>query len=274
VPQCRILPAPTLRELLIVLNWWLSLSPSQKAEEVIVVLIKFSDYANRDMPSRQNIEYLFNGQGTGDKRAPTGTVREFFRLQSLNQYAVEAHVQEWMTVDQTEEYYSFGNNGLTNMFATAAYKTLDRMDREGVDWFDYDEDGDGKLDSVAILHSGFVAEGGGTDCINGREYGKHRIWSHATSAAENQDVWYSSDRIVSNGQYSTTSAVFGTCGSDIQRVAVIGHEMMHMLGLPDLLRSEGRAVGIFDVMGTWRSVRFIVLLATQLTLHIHFVSQV
>jgi hypothetical protein len=33
VPQCLILDAPTLLELLIVLNWWLSLSPSRKGQE-------------------------------------------------------------------------------------------------------------------------------------------------------------------------------------------------------------------------------------------------
>ena len=74
-----------------------------------------------------------------------------------------------------------------------------------------------------------MAEGGGKDCINNKEHGEHRIWSHATAVPENQDSWFSSDRTVSIGRYSTTSAVVGTCGSDIQRVAVIGHEMVSIV---------------------------------------------
>jgi M6 family metalloprotease-like protein len=197
--------------------------------QVIVVLVRFSDHADRPMPSREDIDFLFNGQGTGDDRAPTGTMRDFFRYQSINQFTVQAHVQDWVTVGVTEEEHSFGNYGLSSAFATVAYDTLEKMDRDGVDWGRYDEDGDGILDTVFIMHSGYVAEGGGTDCNNNKESGVHRIWSHATSVTENQDSWFSSDRSVTIGRYATTSAVFGTCGSDIQRIAVIGHELVSIV---------------------------------------------
>ena len=101
-----------------------------------------------------------------------------------------------------------------------------------MDFSKYDRDKDGVLDSVVILHSGFAAEGGGVDCINGVDLGTHRIWSHRTSVGDNRDAWRSSDLKYRIGRYATASAVHGFCGHNITRIGVVGHEMLHMLGLP------------------------------------------
>ncbi len=217
--------------------------------KTLVLLIRFSDHEDRDLPSREDFEFLFNGKGTNDDRAPTGTMQDFFATQSLNSFTIEAHVEDWITAPFDEEHYSFGNYGLVNYFAQCAYGALDQMEKRGEDWSRFDQDGDGTLDSVVILHSGFVAEGGGTDCYNNKPQGVHRIWSHATSVPDNQDAWYSADDSVRISSYCTTSALFGTCEANLQRVGVIGHEMLHTLGLPDMLGKPGTGVGIFDVMG-------------------------
>lgn len=217
--------------------------------KTIVVLVRFSDHTDRPMPPKEDIEFLFRHEGDDDERAPAGTLRDFFRIQSLGQYSVEVHVEDWVDISNDEEYYSFDNYGLSPNFAQASYEVLDRMDQRGFDWSQYDQDSDGILDKVVIFHSGYVAEGGGSDCINGKAYGTHRIWSHATTVGDSQETWYSSDRGVRIGRYSTTSAVFGNCGSELQRIGVIGHEMLHTLGLPDILGNPGTGTGIFDVMG-------------------------
>lgn len=218
-------------------------------QKVLVLLVRFKDHEDRELPSKEDFEFLFNGEGTSDARAPTGTMQDFFRTQSLGRYNIDAHVEDWITAPHDERHYSFGNYGLINYFAKVAYEALDRMDARGQDWQRFDEDEDGVIDNVVILHSGFVAEGGGTDCYNNKPHGVHRIWSHATSVPDNQEAWYSSDRSVRIGRYCTTSALFGTCDLDIQRVGVVGHEMLHTLGLPDMLGKPGTGVGIFDTMG-------------------------
>ena len=222
---------------------------TQGTTKTIVILVRFSDHADRPMPSKQDLDFFFNTPGEDEVLAPTGTLKEFFRKQSFGKYSVEAHVQDWVTVSQTESYYSHGKYGVTSAFAECGYDTLSKMDAAGVDWSQYDQDGDGVLDSVVILHSGFVAEGGGKDCVNDKPHGDWRIWSHATSVPDDMDAWTSEDRSVRIGRYSATSAVRGTCGSDIVRIGVVGHEMLHMLSLPDLLGRNGTGVGLFDVMG-------------------------
>ena len=222
--------------------------------KVLVILVRFSDHKDRTMPPKEDFEFLFNGHGAGDPRAPTGTMQDFFQTQSLGQFTIDAHVEDWIDAPHDEEHYSFGNYGLVSTFAQAAYDTLDRMDAAGQDWSEFDEDNDGALDSVVILHSGFVAEGGGTDCFNNKELGTHRLWNHASSVPDNEDAWYSNDRSVRIERYCTTSALFGTCDSNIQRIGVIGHEMLHTLGLPDLIGKPGTGVGIWDVMGMFSRV--------------------
>jgi M6 family metalloprotease-like protein len=141
-------------------------------------------------------------------------------------------IEDWFVASETEEYYSYGIFGITNYFAKCAYEALDRVDEQGFNFTEYDQDGDGVIDRVVILHSGYVAEGDGTDCINGKPHGSHRIWSHTTTAPDTpEDGWYSKDGSIRLGTYSATSAVEGVCSSHICRIGLIGHEYMHTLGL-------------------------------------------
>jgi M6 family metalloprotease-like protein len=125
------------------------------------------------------------------------------------------------------------------------------MDRAGTNWSQYDQDGDGVLDSIVILHSRFAAEGGGTDCINNKEMGTNQIWSHRSSVSGDLDGWSSKDKSVWLGQYAAASAVHGFCGHNITRIGILGHEMLHMLGLPYMIAvgsSFGYGIGDYNSM--------------------------
>ena len=52
-------------------------------------------------------------------------MKDFFQIQSLGQYSVEAHVEDWIDAPNTEEYYSFGNFALTSNFAEVANGSLE-----------------------------------------------------------------------------------------------------------------------------------------------------
>jgi len=51
---------------------------------------------------------------------------------------------------------------------------LDQLDQSGFDWGPFDADGDGVLDHVVVLHSGYTAETGEIPC---HENHLERIWS-------------------------------------------------------------------------------------------------
>ena len=60
------------------------------------------------MPSQQDIDYFFHGEGMHDKLAPMGKLQEFSKLQSFGQYRVEEDVQDRIVALYTEDYYSYG----------------------------------------------------------------------------------------------------------------------------------------------------------------------
>lgn len=107
---------------------------------IIVVLVMFSDQADRPVAERPNFDILFNGDGFDPEITPTGSVKRFFEIQSAGKMHVNAQVEDWVVVDNTEEYYGFGRNGLTWMIASIADRTLDRMDARGTDWSQFDRD--------------------------------------------------------------------------------------------------------------------------------------
>mmetsp|Transcript_32863 Transcript_32863/g.36787 ORF Transcript_32863/g.36787 Transcript_32863/m.36787 type:complete len:110 (-) Transcript_32863:391-720(-) len=57
------------------------------------------------------------------------------------------------------------------------WEALDYLDDNNIiDFSHYDGDGDGYVDTITFLHSGYGAEHGGTDC-KGQEY-LNWIWTH------------------------------------------------------------------------------------------------
>lgn len=82
----------------------------------------------------------------------------------------------------------------------------------------YDLNGDGIIDSLVSLHSGYPSEIGDVDCTNDRVY-QNRIWSHAIGTFADKRV--SADGQYSLGEYMVASALRGTCSGDLARILSI-----------------------------------------------------
>ena len=214
---------------------------------MIVVLVKFSDHLFKELPSRDDYDVLFNTLDNVEETAPTGSLKKFYQTVSLGRFSIESTVEEWITIDGTEEDVGYGQHGLHDQFPNIANEALKRMDDRGVDWNVYDKNGDGELDAVFIVHSGYGGETGGTDCYNNKEFGPHRIWSHRGYARNGGFV--SANGNVRMGSYVTASGLANSCGSHIVRLGSICHEFGHLLGIPDMVGKSGNGVGTWDVMG-------------------------
>jgi hypothetical protein len=103
---------------------------------VLVLLVRFSDHATRTLPQRDYFETLFNSDGVSDMNT-VGSIKEYLRYSSMGKYRVQFDVRDWLTLANTEAYYSSGTSGVVGssniqeMFTEA----LNAVQAAGVDWY-------------------------------------------------------------------------------------------------------------------------------------------
>ena len=223
----------------------------------LVIPIRFSNHAGRTVPSESDLDVLFNSPIADPVLAPTGSVRELYLVNSYGKLEVVSTIAPWFEVSNSEQYYANG---------VAADQTLHQALLEAliaadalIDFSQFDQDDDGYIDAITFVHSGYGAEWGGTDADG--TYYPNRIWSHKwqiwdTDGDGNYDPaldlpWESSD---GNGvkvwDYHISPSLWDIQGSDIGHIGVVGHELGHFLGLPDLydINGGGNGVGSYGLM--------------------------
>lgn len=203
---------------------WVRANPYIGSFKVLILLMRFTDHKDRDLIDKSVIEEMWSDQ-----------VVKWFQANSLGNYEIEpVVVMDWTDTDNTEEHYSFGQSGQVPQFGDSAAPLLNKLDQDPAwDWSDYDRDGDGKLDSVILLHSGYGAETFQDDCF-GRPY-TDRIWAHAFT--NTGGIWESSrdvEKPVKMVGYVIASIFQGSCDTNPSAMGLTVHEYIHTFGLPDL----------------------------------------
>jgi len=221
--------------------------PPQGTIKNLVVMFRFSNHTGRTLPTKSDMEVLFNATSPHPTLAPTGSVRAVYLENSYGQMTLDSDVNPgmtgWITVANTEAYYANGQSGDSTLWL-ALRDALTQLDAV-VDFRDYDADNNGRIDSIAFIHSGYGAEWGGTDAYGATQ--ANRIWSHRWAI---QPQWNSNDG-VSVYDYHISPGVWGTSGSAIGRIGVIAHETGHFFGLPDLYDTDttaGEGIGSWGLM--------------------------
>ena len=122
-------------------------------------------------------------------------------------------------------------------------QAIDEAEAQGVDWSQFDNDGDGYVDALNIIHAGPGAEEGNSTYI----------WSHKWSLNPNYGSYGDQSRFydgvwINNYTINPEKQSLGYDGNPgIVHIGVISHEFGHALGLPDLYDIDYSSDGI----GTW-----------------------
>ena len=130
-----------------------------------VIAGNFSDTPSDRYPVENLQKELFDGPW------PTGTMKELYLEQSYGQFIAGGTVHGWFDVGQKESWYTNGSNGIGAGGRAANFvKELVTISDDSVDYGLYDNDNDGWVESVIIVHAGY-----------GGEAGSSGIWSHRWS---------------------------------------------------------------------------------------------
>ena len=213
----------------------------------LVLLLRFADHADRDLPPRETYETFFNAEGGHETIAPTGSVRDVYLKNSAGRLDLESVVSPWLDLPENERVYAGGNSGATHFnMQKLITEGLDKLKEVEPDFpmEDFDEDGDGEIDAIAFIHSGYGAEFGGDDAA-GRSK-EERIWSHKW------DIFPWEWKGVTVRRYHISSGLWGRTPIQVERadgtvaevnrpcrIGVVCHETGHFLGLPDLYDTDG-----------------------------------
>ena len=213
--------------------------PSNGTLKNLVVLMRFQNHKNRILPAVEDFDVLFNHDGEEQPHhdlAPTGSVWDVFRINSYGKFSLESEVYGWVDLPESESYYAGGVGGFaTPEYVEALHSAMNALlleERFGiVDFSQFDSNGDGKIDMVTLVHSGFASEVSGPD-QDGAE-NDDRIWSHHRKIPR-KDRWYPNPNQKSEGayvyQYATVPALYGVEGTSIGRIGVTSHEIGHAIG--------------------------------------------
>lgn len=204
---------------------------------VLILLATFTDQPW--LTDAVYFDSLIFGNEIGDMRHYYHEISydEFHVIQGPGQYPSEIG---WTLMPQTYAYYVDGQNGFGDYPRNAPGLVVDIVNAVDpyVDFSIYDNDGNGYVDGLMVIHTGPGAEFTGSD---------NDIWSHAWSVpAQYVDGVYVRGYSMEPEYWQQPGDM--TCG-------VYCHEFGHQIGLPDLYDTDysSRGVGRFSLMagGSW-----------------------
>ncbi len=195
---------------------------------VLAILVEFSDKPS-STPAVFFDSLLFDSNGY--------TVHDYYDEISYGQLDLMTvnlpSSLGWVTAPQTYAYYVNGENGTGSYPNNTQKLTEDLVSLvdASVDFSNYDNDNDGYVDVLAIVHSGQGAEVTGSN---------DDVWSHK---------WGIIPKLTNDGvrvsSFTIMPEYINTVGD--MTIGVFCHEFGHGFGLPDLYDTDGTSIGI----GKW-----------------------
>ena len=168
------------------------------------------------------------------------SVKDYYQDMSGGTYEITGDVIGWVQVPHSTWYYDADEcpgarsgastrRGAIPGAGTSRTLVMDALDAvnaisdtiPGFDWANYDLDGDGIIDRLWIVHSGYGEEDS-TTLLNRTDYGEASVWSHSSSVSPAYEVAPG----ISAGPYIIMPENGG--------IGVFAHEYGHNLGADDL----------------------------------------
>ncbi len=230
-------------------------SPTSGTVRVLVLLVDFSDNVGSASLAGQTPQAYFNSLmfANHPSNAPNGSFTDYYNEVSYGLLTTIGQVNygtvQWIRLPQTYSYYVNNNYGIGSYPKNAQKMVADAVavaKAAGLNFGPYDNDNNGLLDALFVIHAGRGAEFTGCTCD---------IWSHKWNTA--MPVNTGSVNALGNTVYVsayTTEPEYNYSPGD-STIGVFAHEFGHVLGLPDLYDTDysSQGLGNWSIMagGSW-----------------------
>lgn len=203
--------------------------PTTGHHKVLVVLVQFSDKKFQMDDPQQFYTDLLNERGyTNATIGATGSAYDFYSKSSFGAYDPEFVVAGPVTMPHGYSYYG-GNTGGYGGGSDNYYRVAEMISSAcdsidgGIDFSEYDSDGDGYVDNVYVFYAGR----GEAD-----SYDANTIWPHSAHLSEIGLQYSITLDGVKVDRYATSQEVNGQTGQTVG-IGTFVHEFGHVLGLAD-----------------------------------------
>jgi immune inhibitor A len=221
------------------------IDPALGEKRALIILVDFDD--NQYTYNADTFDSLVYGDNQQ-------SLRDYYSEVSHGKFTISktSEVTQWFRVAEDYSFYIGDSFGLypgtfPNNVQGIVYDVCALCDPY-VNFADFDENGDGIVDALFIVHAGPGAEETGNPSY---------VWSHQwqlSNTGTGCPGAYATNDGVSVDHYSMEPERFETQTGRIT-VGVFAHEFGHILGLPDLYDRDGSTygIGIFGIMaaGSW-----------------------
>jgi len=208
--------------------------PTSGSKKLICILIGFTDKAFTK--TKADFENLFNQVGYATDGA-TGSVSDYYKENSYNQFNLSVTVAGPYVAAHNMAYYGANNANGDDINPGALIAEAVNLANPSINYADFDNDGDGTVDGVCVIHAGFGEENTGVSA--------DAIWAHSSNI----------NPITLDGKsvsrYLCVSELRGNSGTGISRIGVICHEFGHVLGAADYYDTNYTDNGVYDGTGMW-----------------------
>jgi M6 family metalloprotease-like protein len=189
-------------------------------QKVLVLLVEFSDVTHDVSPVNHDTAF-FTSLIFGNSFS---NMNHYLKAVSYNKFDITGTIDSkngWHVSTQTMAYYG------SDIYRTPdlVKEAVDAAGVAGLDFSEYDQDLDGKVDHLMIVHAG------ADEATTGNP---NDIWSHSYgfSAYPTATTGISVDKYIINSEFNY--------------LGVFAHEFMHSLGAPDLYDTGGSERPVWD----------------------------
>lgn len=223
------------------------IDPPLGEKKALVILVDFVD--NQYIYGSAEFDSLIYGENQN-------SLRDYYTEVSYGNFTIskQSTIAGWYRAPEDYSFYVGNEYGISDPYpnnAQGLVVAVCNLADPYVNFADFDEDGDGVVDALFVVHAGPGAEETGDE---------DDIWSHQWQLSDNSSgspgAYLTNDGVYVD-HYSMEPERFQDYSARIT-VGVFAHEFGHILGLPDLYDTDysTNGIGDFGIMasGSWGRV--------------------